>query len=100
MGHGFSGILIEPGSKTGEGLEFFELGVGQLQIARNGPESRELGLTSDPGDRFPHINGGKHPKLEKGRGEVNLSVRYGDEVRGDIGRYVLGIRRDDREGGE
>ena len=68
VGHGFSGIIIEPGSKTGEGLEFLELGVGELQIARNGPESRELGLPSDPGDRFPHINGGKHPKLEKGRG--------------------------------
>jgi hypothetical protein len=65
VGHGFSGILIEPGSKTGEGLEFFELGVGELQIARNGPESRELGLPSDPETDFPTSTAGSTPSTKR-----------------------------------
>ena len=51
--------FVQPGAETGEGLKLFELGVGQSQVAGDGPVSRELGLAADAGYRFADIDRGQ-----------------------------------------
>ena len=92
--------VIESRAEPGEGLEFLELRVGELEIAGDRAVGRPLRLAADPRDGFADIDRGQHAQLEQRRRQIDLAVGDGDQVGRNVGGNVLRLGLDDGQGGE
>ncbi len=91
---------VEPGPELCEGLQLLELGVGELEVARDGPVRGALRRAADARHGLSHVHRGQDPQLEESRREIDLAVGDRDEVGRDVCRDVLRLGLDDRKGGE
>ena len=57
-----------------------------------------LGSWSHPTDRQPHVDGWPNALVEELGFQEDLAVGDGDDVGGDVGRHVPGLRFDDGQG--
>ena len=92
----FASLVIESGAEPGKGLEFFELGIDQLQVSRHLSVDCPLCFATDPRNRLSDIYGGENTQLEQCRREENLAIGNRDQIGGDIGGNILGFGLDNR----
>ena len=95
-----AGVFIQARAEPGKGLEFLELRVGELEIARHGAVGRALRLAADARNGFADIDGGQHAQFKQRRREIDLPVRDGDQVGRNVGGNILRFGLDDGQGGE
>ena len=65
MSDDLAGVFIQAGAKACKGLQFLELCVGELEIARHGAVGSPLGLATDPRNGFADIDRGQNSQLEQ-----------------------------------
>lgn len=72
-------IFLKSGDKPGEDLQFFELGIIQLQIALRRTVN---GAVPAPDSRngFPRVNCGQYAQFKQRRRKVDLVIRDGHQV--------------------
>ena len=92
--------LVHVGGELGEGLQLRPLGLVYLQGAGHLFHGLYLGAAANPGHADTHVDGGTHALVEEALLQVNLSVRDGNDVGGNIGRNVTGLRFDYRKRGK
>ena len=97
---GLAGVFVQAGAEPGEGLEFLELRIGELEIARHRPKGRALRLAADARHGLADIDRRQHAQFKQGRGEIDLPVGDRNQVGRNIGGDVLRLGFDDRQGGE
>jgi hypothetical protein len=91
--------LIEPRAEAGEQLQLQELQVVEPQPLALASNRRVLGLAADARNRGAHVDRGEHPASRELAAQVDLAVRDGDQVGGNVGRHFAELRGHDRQRG-
>ena len=94
------GVGVELGAELGERLQLAVL--RELEAQPAGHLLHRLGLrrAAHARHRDAHVDGGAHAGAEQVGLQEDLAVRDRDDVRGDVGGHVAGLRLDDRQRGE
>ena len=65
MGDNLARVVIQAGAEPGEGFQFLELGIGQLEVAGDGSVGGPLGGTADAGNGFADIHRRQHAEFKQ-----------------------------------
>ena len=88
---------VELGAQLGEGLELAVGGEIQAQAAGDLLHRLDLGRSTDTAHGDAHVDGRTDTRCEQFALKVDLTVRDGDDVGGNVGRNVAFLRFDDRQ---
>jgi hypothetical protein len=91
---------IKIGTELGEGGDFSVLGKLELERTSNLLHGLHLGGGSDSGDGETDVNCGSDTLEEELGFEEDLSVGNGDNVGGNVSRYITSLGLNDGEGGK
>ena len=80
-------------------FELGVLGLVDLQGAGDLLHGLDLRAAAHTGDADTHVDSRADALVEQAGLQVDLAIGDGNNVGGDIGRHVAGLRLDDREGG-
>src|SRR5262249_19801633 len=89
---------VEVRTKLCEGGQFAELSQLAFEFSGDLFHGLDLGSGTDPGNRDADVDGRSHPLIEQVGFEEDLAISDGDDVGGDVGRDVAGLRFDDGQG--
>ena len=95
-----AGRFIHSGTEPRKGLQLLELRKAKLEVARDRAVGRPLRLAADARDGLADIDRWQHAQFEQRGRQIDLPVGDRDQIGRDIGRDVLGLGLDDRQGGE
>ena len=96
----FARALVHHGAEAGEHFQLQKLRIFEPQAFREGFENRRLGLAADARHALADIDRGLLVLVEKARIEVDLAVGDRDEIGGNVGADVAGLRLGDRQRGQ
>ena len=84
--------LVHVRGELGEGLQFCPLGLVDLERTGHLLHGLHLGAAAHTGNADTHVDSGTHTLVEEALLQVNLAVRDGNHVGGDVGAHVTGLR--------
>src|SRR5258708_2981702 len=94
------GGAVQVGAELCEGGQVAELGEIQLEGAGDLLHAGRLRVAADTADRDADVEGGTDAGVEEVGLEDDLAVGDRDDVGGNVGRDVVGLGLDDRQGGQ
>ena len=92
------GRRVEVGAELREGGQFAELGQVELHATGDLLHRLDLGIATDAADRETDVDRRANTGVEEVGFQEDLAVGDRDDVGRNIGRNVVGLRLDDRQG--